>query len=251
MRTDAFTLIELLVVITIMAVLAAILFPVFSQAKAAAKQAACLSNVKQLSLGVNLYQNDYDDNYPMCGWQNPLYPSTALGYSRWYWDIEPYTRNIGIRSCPASPYQIPDSTYWGSDFGINISVAPWAGAENASIITRPSSLVLLCDTAQYDWTTFPYSPDNANPANWSSHAIAPTDLQVEGPYIFYPFIYYPYNEPPDVFGNNERRPYALHHGLVNTGFCDGHAHAVNILALIGPMPYGYPLDDPRNLWDNP
>jgi len=64
MIRKAFTLIELLVVIAIIAILAAILFPVFAQAKEAAKKSASLSNVKQTALGVILYSADYDDNYP-------------------------------------------------------------------------------------------------------------------------------------------------------------------------------------------
>src|SRR6202044_3404279 len=63
----AFTLIELLVVIAIIAILAAILFPVFAQAKAAAKGASCLSNTKQLTLANLMYVNDYDDNIPVAG----------------------------------------------------------------------------------------------------------------------------------------------------------------------------------------
>src|ERR687896_603189 len=63
MRKKAFTLIELLVVIAIIAILAAILFPVFAQAKLAAKQATSLSNVKQFALGAIMYQGDYDDKY--------------------------------------------------------------------------------------------------------------------------------------------------------------------------------------------
>ena len=59
----AFTLIELLVVIAIIAILAAILFPVFAQAKAAAKRSACLSNMKQVGTGLYLYAGDYDDTF--------------------------------------------------------------------------------------------------------------------------------------------------------------------------------------------
>src|ERR1044071_7378457 len=64
----AFTLIELLVVIAIIAILAAILFPVFAQAKAAAKQTQCLSNAKQMGSGLYIYLNDWEDTLPMANY---------------------------------------------------------------------------------------------------------------------------------------------------------------------------------------
>lgn len=82
MKRKAFTLIELLVVIAIIAILAAILFPVFAQAKAAAKKTASISNMKQQDLGLIMYAGDFDDNY-ICEWpynnfHNPT--STAPTY---------------------------------------------------------------------------------------------------------------------------------------------------------------------------
>jgi prepilin-type N-terminal cleavage/methylation domain-containing protein/prepilin-type processing-associated H-X9-DG protein len=241
----AFTLIELLVVIAIIAILAAILFPVFSQAKEAAKKTSCLSNVKQLSLGVTLYMNDYDDSYPIGGWQIPAYPENPVAESRWYLDVAPYIHNIQIRNCPSSPYKI-----LSSDYGINDSISAWEDAENGGAVASPANLVLLCDTVQLDYSQFPTSPDNLDPTTWVQHAIGPTDFQVEGPYIFYPYTDYPYEDPPATFGDNYRRPYAIHHDQANVGFCDGHAHSIDIRALIGPMPAGFALTDPRNLWSN-
>ena len=80
MKQRAFTLIELLVVIAIIAILAAILFPVFAQAKLAAKKASTISNIKQTSLGLIMYCGDVDDIFPMAeygdGW-TPTTPHTA------------------------------------------------------------------------------------------------------------------------------------------------------------------------------
>src|SRR5207302_3892260 len=67
-RREAFTLIELLVVIAIIAILAAILFPVFAQARAKARQASCTSNLKQLNLAVIMYKQDYDETFPYWNW---------------------------------------------------------------------------------------------------------------------------------------------------------------------------------------
>ena len=67
-KSRAFTLIELLVVIAIIAILAAILFPVFAQAKEAAKKTQCLSNLKQIGLGATMYATDSDDLLPATGW---------------------------------------------------------------------------------------------------------------------------------------------------------------------------------------
>jgi prepilin-type N-terminal cleavage/methylation domain-containing protein/prepilin-type processing-associated H-X9-DG protein len=95
----AFTLIELLVVIAIIAILAAILFPVFAQAKAAAKKTQALSNIKQLSLGVLMYNNDYDGVYTSgtngCWWQ-----SIDGG---WTYNVQPYIKNTPIFQSPGDP----------------------------------------------------------------------------------------------------------------------------------------------------
>jgi prepilin-type N-terminal cleavage/methylation domain-containing protein/prepilin-type processing-associated H-X9-DG protein len=97
MRRNAFTLIELLVVIAIIAILAAILFPVFAQARAAARKSTCLSNVKQLNLGMQQYISDYDERFPSWGWAN-RYTADSGGF----WDnaIMPYVKNTQVYRCP-------------------------------------------------------------------------------------------------------------------------------------------------------
>lgn len=94
-----FTLIELLVVIAIIAILAAILFPVFAQARAKARQAACLSNLKQIGLGISQYTQDYDEVIP------PAFiaygPNTTLNVS-WPTLIFPYIKSSDVFVCPSA-----------------------------------------------------------------------------------------------------------------------------------------------------
>ncbi len=98
-----FTLIELLVVIAIIAILAAILFPVFAQAREKARQSVCLSNQKQLSLAFQMYSQDYDETLPPYSYG----PGTAgyIGYfgedgPRWADMLLPYVKNTGVFDCP-------------------------------------------------------------------------------------------------------------------------------------------------------
>ncbi|MBC7806203.1 MAG: DUF1559 domain-containing protein [Akkermansiaceae bacterium] len=97
-RVCAFTLIELLVVIVIIALLAAILFPVFAQARSKARQVACASNMRQLGMGVLQYTPDYDETFPV---HDPTYP---LFYSaEWQMAIYPYVKSKPIYRCPDDP----------------------------------------------------------------------------------------------------------------------------------------------------
>ncbi|MCW3052556.1 MAG: prepilin-type N-terminal cleavage/methylation domain [Chthonomonadales bacterium] len=105
-RRNAFTLIELLVVIAIIAILAAILFPVFAQAREKARQTSCLSNLKQIGIGLIMYQSDYDSMYP------PSQLGVAPLIVSWPTMIQPYIKNEQVFVCPSTfPGTFaPDST---------------------------------------------------------------------------------------------------------------------------------------------
>jgi len=107
MKRKAFTLIELLVVIAIIAILAAILFPVFAQAKQSAKKAVALSNTKQISLGLNMYMTDNDDTFPVAMANNG--GINGGGWGEWPIDMQlnAYIKNYDLWASPGddtTPY---------------------------------------------------------------------------------------------------------------------------------------------------
>ncbi len=104
-RTTGFTLIELLVVIAIIAILAAILFPVFAQAREKARATSCLSNSKQIGLAINMYVQDYDETYPQAYYYknntSTTNGSSSGGYVNWTATTAPYIKSANIFVCPS------------------------------------------------------------------------------------------------------------------------------------------------------
>jgi len=113
----AFTLIELLVVIAIIAILAAILFPVFAQAREKARSASCASNLKQIALSLQMYQQDYDEtlfgSFALPAPYNSVHPDganlTRMMGGGLYWFLTPYLKNEQILRCPSDA----GDNYWG------------------------------------------------------------------------------------------------------------------------------------------
>ena len=133
-----FTLIELLVVIAIIAILAAILFPVFARAREKARQSTCLSNIKQISLGNLMYTQDYDEMTVIFS-QGP-----SGGNPQWHYLIEPYLKNTNIFVCPT---QKPTVAWYGRiiSYGVHRSTGVSLGS-----IQKPAETLAIADSVYLD-----------------------------------------------------------------------------------------------------
>ena len=127
-RERGFTLIELLVVIAIIAILAAILFPVFARAREKARSASCQSNLKQIITAILMYANDCDDTLPSrwTGWYCADAVKNVTTY-QWQANIMPYVKNVQVFLCPSDPTNSsvvrngPDRSQWfRSNYGYNV-----------------------------------------------------------------------------------------------------------------------------------
>src|SRR6266571_1512515 len=140
-RRPGFTLIELLVVIAIIAILAAILFPVFAQARAKARQAACLSNAKQIGLGCRMYAQDYDEyNVP----ERVAGPKGSLISFRV--NLQPYVKNKQVFVCPEVPNLNTFVTFhWEAPHVAHPPTGDQYGVADASIAS-PAECIFIEDT---------------------------------------------------------------------------------------------------------
>ncbi|HXG25082.1 MAG TPA: DUF1559 domain-containing protein [Chthonomonadales bacterium] len=175
--TSAFTLIELLVVIAIIAILAAILFPVFAQAREKARATSCLSNSKQLALGIQMYAQDYDEVLPFSNrFGNPIMsiPGSPIQGCCIYWgdDIAPYLKSRGDSGLPGGgtgnygPIQrCPNLPTWYTGYGYNIMLGYYPRGElgqtstnpiftgvSLASVNRPADLIALIENSvPYSW----------------------------------------------------------------------------------------------------
>jgi len=220
-----FTLIELLVVIAIIAILAAILFPVFARAREKARQSSCLNNVKQLTLGVKMYTQDYDEMLPLAEmWHSvscprPFFDGSMSRYHWWVDTIFAYVKNKQIYTCPSRTDII-----YGLGYGYNFRLGyynnmayttPTYRGYKLATVVYPAETILLGDS---DWT--------GSTTDYSSYHV---------------FHFCDSNHPARFIP-------ARHNGGANLGFVDGHAnwHHVDLdptSTYVGPIPYTRPIRD--------
>lgn len=256
----AFTLIELLVVIAIIALLAAILFPVFGRARENARRTSCLNNMKQIGLGVSQYTQDYDERLPFSNNQVAGDPNSG----RWPIKLLPYVKSVQLFVCPSyTDYTLPAN--WnggGSTYAINRSISDihYVGSyygRHLSEIPDSAGTTLVAETADLGGNSNAIfsSPDNYQPLTWSKYIDTTSQFKGNSDWQWTPpsnftgtgINYYGTN---DANGNNKRRPIPRHFDGLNVVYCDGHAKWVRVDRFLGPLPSGWPYGSPNNSWDN-
>lgn len=181
MRLRAFTLIELLVVLAIIALIAALLFPVISNAREAGRKTRCLSNLRQIGMAIQMYLSDYDETFPMNRFPDAQHPLShewgALQGSSYNWKraLLPYLKSVQVLECPSNSYrwssefienfggEAGDESNWAWSLKLPISYAyngsffhegipirvlgePYQRARFLAEIPEPSWLILLTET---------------------------------------------------------------------------------------------------------
>jgi prepilin-type N-terminal cleavage/methylation domain-containing protein/prepilin-type processing-associated H-X9-DG protein len=255
-KASAFTLIELLVVIAIIAILAAILFPVFAQARDKARQTACLSNVKQIGTSLIMYCQDYDETFPWSSFGVLPAPTSInhLGNPKWMDVVQPYVKNDQIFNCPSdsgakfrslstNPNRGSGCTGGGciaspgGSFMLNSAYNAGPQGRPMAMIGSPASTVFAVEAPQASNQQLYWN------AGQRPNAVPPGPITANGQ------IGMDNNANPPYFGYRDsagRTYYALgrHSKFANVVWCDGHAKAMAIPQLavtrmVGSLPTFY------------
>ncbi|BCM91321.1 hypothetical protein IAD21_03191 [Abditibacteriota bacterium] len=218
-----FTLIELLVVIAIIAILAAILFPVFARARENARRSTCQSNMKQIGLGFIQYAQDYDSTYPLAWASGVPTDINAGGQKYWPYALQPYLKSNQIFKCPSDSVAQMASSYL---------INSYIGNRNDASIDSPSLLVMAMEGSQGGSAT-------KDPANATTGYGLNDDYTVAG---FAARV-----------SNASTLPRHLNTSVIL--YADGHVKSKNIpfsagaVGMEAPLPYKTSID-PGGVWSN-
>jgi prepilin-type N-terminal cleavage/methylation domain-containing protein/prepilin-type processing-associated H-X9-DG protein len=209
-----FTLIELLVVIAIIAILAAILFPVFAQARESARRTACLSNMKQMALAFHMYAQDYDETTPAA-----IHLSGRTDEPDFWYIVQPYVKNVQVFYCP-------DRTEWTMPSGDDCG-----GQEGINPIKR-------CIGYGYNWgilsnvrlgligNRMSFPGGYIEPGISMASMVAPADTMAYSDTGDNPRYTFCANYIFQYYTNATSSQQMRHGGNLNVAFADGHAHVV-------------------------
>jgi prepilin-type N-terminal cleavage/methylation domain-containing protein/prepilin-type processing-associated H-X9-DG protein len=206
-RRRAFTLIELLVVIAIIAILAAILFPVFARARENARRASCMSNLKQIGLGVMMYTQDFDEHVPGSS------ANDSMG-TKFSARLDPYVKSTQVFKCPSDSSPVNVTSGYNS-YGYSyyyLAQDPDAGTVSLASIQSPSETVMITDKDDTSTRDFVYPPQGwgINGGSWHTGTVTTSEAYTHGNV-----------DPKHLEG-------------VNVAWCDGHVKWQKIEALNGP-----------------
>ncbi|MDR3690467.1 MAG: prepilin-type N-terminal cleavage/methylation domain-containing protein [Fimbriimonas sp.] len=233
MKRNAFTLIELLVVIAIIAILAAILFPVFAQAKEAAKKTSCLSNVKQQGLAFTMYANDFDDYTPM--FKNAVTTNATGNWASggyWFDLLQPYVKNFNVVYCPDRNLLDNGLMKYLPNSASGVYNEPGYGYDDGFVSDSGFGLTSQTLTAGYN------NNKTYRPGKNESMIVAPADMVAFGDSYdtgsMSGAMDNIFSGPDGPTGTSKIR----HGGKLNFAFVDGHAKLITMVAGTYSAPDG-------------